>query len=257
MRTIFISDAHLKWASDERYIKLLKFFSDIIDGKICSTADSGSYSGSTARIDDLYIVGDLFDFWFCEKKKINPEFMPVINKLSELQNAGIRVHLGEGNHDFFMAEYFCDVLGMDVFDEWTASLLGKSKVFVAHGDTADSANSKYIILRKILRSRTFYNFQRFIPASIRWRIASLSSTVSKEMTIEDGNELVTKMLPFAREKFKHDYDAVVLGHCHVPALRILSIDHKEKIFVTLGDWISHYSYLCYENGIFSLKYYRN
>ena len=68
-------------------------------------------------IDDLYIAGDLFDFWFCQKEKINPEFKPVINKLIELQKAGIRIHLSEGNHDFFMGEYFRDVLGMEVFEE--------------------------------------------------------------------------------------------------------------------------------------------
>lgn len=256
MRAIFISDAHLRRVSDERYGKLLNFFNDIISGKIGAADDSDKTGTSPAFIDDLYIVGDLFDFWFCEKKKIYPEFVSVIDKLIELKKSGIRIHLGEGNHDFFMAEYFRDVLGIDVFDEWMKAELDNLHVLLAHGDTADSANIKYILLRKILRSRVFYNFQRFIPASIRWRIASLSSTVSKEMTMDDGNALVKRMLPFVEDKLKNDYDAVIMGHCHMPLLRHYTIAEKEKTFITLGDWISHYSFLYYEDGNFVLKYYR-
>ena len=112
-------------------------------------------------IDDLYILGDLFDFWFCSKDHIHPEFQLVIHSLVDLQKTGVRIHLCEGNHDFFMKEYFHDVLGMEVFEEWADIKLDKLRMLVAHGDTADRSNRTYMMFRKILRSRPFYNIQRF------------------------------------------------------------------------------------------------
>jgi UDP-2,3-diacylglucosamine hydrolase len=257
MKAIFISDAHLRETNDERYEKLISFFNDIKDGNVRALINPESTDSQSVHIDDIYFAGDLFDFWFCDKKNIHPEFIPVINKLIELQKAGIRIHLGEGNHDFFMGEYFHDVLGMEVFDEMTNAKLDNLNILVAHGDTADEKNIRYILFRKFLRSRAFYNFQRLIPATVRWTLAGMTSTASKEMTIEDGDTLVKKLASFAQTKFQEDYDAVILGHCHVPSLNQYTIADKKKTFVTLGDWISHYSFLYYEDGHFSLKYYRS
>jgi UDP-2,3-diacylglucosamine hydrolase len=256
MKAIFISDAHLRKFSDERYEKLISFFNTIKEGNIHTLVNPDSAGTKPVYVDDIYFAGDLFDFWFCDRDKIHPEFIPVINTLVELQKSGIRIHLGEGNHDFFMGEYFHDVLGMEVFEEITNARLDNLNVLIAHGDTADRKNFKYILLRKFLRSRAFYNFQRFIPASIRWKLAGLTSTASKEMTMEDGDALVKKLADFAQAKFQEDYDAVILGHCHVPSLNNYTVAGKKKTFVTLGDWISHYSFLYYEDDNFYLRYYR-
>lgn len=257
MKAIFISDAHLRKSSDDRYKKLMDFFDAIQKGHIPAQVNYDTPVTAPVHIDDLYIAGDLFDFWFCRKEKINPEFKPIINKLIELQKTGIRIHLSEGNHDFFMGEYFRDVLGMEVFEEMTNVRLDDMQALIAHGDTTDSTNIKYILFRKFLRSHAFYNIQRFIPASLRWALAGFSSTASKELTIEDGDALVEKMSSFALAKFQEDYDAVILGHCHVPSLNHYTIEGKKKTFVTLGDWIRHYSFLYYEDNNFFLGYYRS
>jgi UDP-2,3-diacylglucosamine hydrolase len=256
MKAIFISDAHLKKASDERYGQLINFFSDIKEGKVKSLVDFERSPGELTFITDLFVAGDLFDFWFCNKDKIYPEFIQVINKLIELQKSGICLHISEGNHDFFLQEYFHDVLGMEVFEEWADVKIDNLRVLIGHGDTTDKTNLKYIIFRKFLRSRSFYYFQHFIPARIRWTLASLSSTASKEMTVENGDILVEKMLSFAVNKFQEDYDAVIVGHCHKPVLRHYAFEGKKKTFVALGDWINHYSFLYYENRDFHLAYYR-
>ncbi|HUN53973.1 MAG TPA: UDP-2,3-diacylglucosamine diphosphatase [Smithella sp.] len=256
MKAIFISDAHLRKSGDARYQKLIDFFNIIQEGKIQAIVNPDNSFANPTYIDDLYFAGDLFDFWFCRKEKIHPEFKPVIDKLIELQKAGIRIHLGEGNHDFFMGEYFHDVLGMEVFEEMEDARLDNSYILIAHGDTADETNIRYMLLRKILRSRAFYNFQRFVPASIRWTLAGLTSTASKEMTMEDGDVLVKKLASFALTKFQENYDAVILGHCHVPSLNHYKVAGKKRTFITLGDWINHYSFLYYEDDNFFLQYYR-
>ncbi|KUG22277.1 udp-2,3-diacylglucosamine hydrolase [hydrocarbon metagenome] len=256
MKAIFISDAHLRKFSDERYKKLLNFLDDVKKGNIPAQGNHNVKGTNPGNIDGLYIAGDLFDFWFCRKEKINPEFKPMIDKLIELKEKGIRIHLCEGNHDFFMGEYFSDVLGMEVFEEMTNAKLDKLNVLIAHGDTADRDNKRYLLFRKILRSRTFYNIQSFIPSSISWSLAGLTSSASKELTVEDGDALVKKMSSFALARFQENYDAVILGHSHVPSLNNYTIEGKKKTFVTLGDWISYYSFLYYEDGNFFLRYYQ-
>jgi UDP-2,3-diacylglucosamine hydrolase len=255
MKAIFISDAHLRKSGDERYLKLMNFFDDIKEGYIHATISPDKKLTKTKLIDDLFIAGDLFDFWFCPPDRINPEFKPAVNKLIELKKAGIRIHLCEGNHDFFMEEYFHDVLGMEVYEEMTDAKLDNLNVLIAHGDTTDKTNTKYMMLRKTLRSRIFYNFQRMIPVSIRWKLAGLASSTSKELTVEDGDAHVKKMSTFALAKFQESYDAVILGHCHVPSVNYYDVAGKDRVFATLGDWISHYSFLYYENNKFSLMYY--
>lgn len=256
MKAIFISDAHLRKSSDERYKKIMDFFDDIKEGNIQSIADLEGTDTNKELIDDLYIAGDFFDFWFCTKEKINPDFKPVIEKLIELKKAGIRVHLCEGNHDFFMKEYFHDVLGMEVYEEFAEAKPDNLNALIAHGDTADSANTANLFFRKVLRSRAFYNFQRFMPASIRWTIARLCSTTSKELTVENGDALLKKMSSFALTRFQKGFDAVILGHCHVPSVNYYTIADKKRVFVTLGDWIRHYSFLYYENNNFFLRHYQ-
>ncbi|PKN20389.1 MAG: hypothetical protein CVU71_00940 [Deltaproteobacteria bacterium HGW-Deltaproteobacteria-6] len=256
MKAIFISDAHLRRSADERYGQFIKFLADLGECKVRSIVDAEALERKQTPIDDLYILGDFFDFWFCRKDHIHPEFQLVISKLVALQKSGVRIHLCEGNHDFFMKEYFHDVLGMEVFEEWADIKLDGINTLVAHGDTVDRSNYFYILLRKALRARAFYHLQRFVPSSILWAIAGISSHTSKTMTVDDGTALVEKMFSFAAGKLREEYGAVILGHCHKPVLRNFDLNGKKKTFVTLGDWTSHYSFLYYEDGKFFMSYYR-
>lgn len=164
MKAVFLSDAHLKRSTDEPYVLLLRFLAELAEGRVGPAAAGKEAAGAGAVVDDLYILGDFFDFWFCRPDRIYPEFQPVIRQLVELRQSGVRIHLFEGNHDFFMREYFYDVLGMDVVEESASIDLDSNRVFVAHGDTLDRTNVFYLTLRKVLRSRTFYHLQRLIPS---------------------------------------------------------------------------------------------
>ena len=255
MKVVFLSDAHLKSSTDERYGLLVRFLTELGEGRIRSLAGDEKTVRVNAAIDDLYILGDFFDFWFCRPDRIYPEFQPVIRRLVQLRQSGVRIHLFEGNHDFFMREYFHDVLGMNVFEESASIDLDSSRVFVAHGDTLDRTNVFYLTLRKVLRSRIFYHFQRLMPASALWAIAALSSATSKTVTVEDGDVLVEKLYACAEEKLFREYDTVILGHCHKPVLRSSDREGRRKTFVALGDWIVHKSFLYYEDGKFFMEYY--
>jgi len=238
MKAVFLSDAHLRNENSESYRRLLSFL-NFPDG----------------YADDLFILGDFFDFWFCRNSNIYPEFVAIIQTLVNLKNRGIRVHLCEGNHDFFLGDYFTKIHAMSVYTEWADLTLDDKRVLISHGDTVDRANKKYLFLRKLLRSTLFYTLQGGIPLLMLWKIAQLSSAMSKEFSTDKADILAKKMETFSVKKFQENYDAVILGHCHTPLLREHVIEGRRKTFVSLGEWRVHYSYLYYEDGRFTLSRY--
>lgn len=232
MKAVFLSDTHIKSRSEPQYKPLIEFLDHV--------------KGS----DHLFILGDFFDFWFCDSRNMYPEFRPIVDKLLGLKSTGTKVSLFEGNHDFFLNDYFAGQ-GVDIYSEWAEFEMDGKKMLLGHGDLVDTENRKYLFLRKVLRSRLFYGFQKMIPARLRWKLADLSSSTSKSFP-QPREELARKMEGFGRMKLEEGYDAVIMGHCHVPVLRRFSIDHRERVFCTLGDWVTHFSYLSYESGKFDL-----
>ena len=263
MKAVFLSDNHLKREKDAGYRHLMDFF-DLLWGRtpgICEQQVGQEYCDKRGNgkiiIDDLFIAGDLFDFWFCRNDLIYPEFSAVVGKLKELKTRGIGINLCEGNHDFSLKEYFSEQLGMAVFPDWAIIDSDGLRIFVSHGDMVDRSNVKYLLLRKILRSIIFYRLQRCIPISTLWSLARISSNMSKGLSLESEDRLAEKMEAFSMEKFKEGFDAVILGHCHKPSLKKYVLEDRERTFATLGDWISRYPYLYYEDGLFTLSYYRS
>ena len=155
MKAVFLSDVHLKHTADERYTLIMEFFSKLLDGKVRSLVDDEAAGQGQTAIDHLFILGDFFDFWFCTPDRIYPQFQPVINKLIEIRKSGVSIHFCEGNHDFFMKEYFQDILEMNVYEQWATIELDHLRLLISHGDTADSSDRSYLLFRKFLRSRFF------------------------------------------------------------------------------------------------------
>jgi UDP-2,3-diacylglucosamine hydrolase len=238
MRAVFFSDAHLRGADDEGCGLLLSFLRD-----------------ASQNLDHLFIVGDLFDFWFSKGGVVYPGFQPIIDELAAMQGRGVRIHLFEGNHDFYLSRYFTRYHGIEVFtDEALVQLDGK-QIYIAHGDLVDETDRGYRLLRSVLRSRFFFGLQRLLPLSVLWRFARLSSDASKEYLAKPQEGLAAKMEAFALKKFDEGIDAVILGHCHLPAIGAHSVGASQRQFVLLGDWLSHRSYLVMDNGSFELCYY--
>ncbi|OPY92177.1 MAG: UDP-2,3-diacylglucosamine hydrolase [Syntrophaceae bacterium PtaU1.Bin231] len=126
---------------------------------------------------------------------------------------------------------------------------------MGHGDTIDRDNRKYLLLRGLLRSRAFYRLQLLFPQALLWKIAALSSAVSKELTLEREEEIAEKMHAYAAGRFAEGCDAVLVGHCHRPLLRQQVMEGRMRTFAALGDWIRHNSYVALADGRFSLLRY--
>jgi UDP-2,3-diacylglucosamine hydrolase len=262
MKAIFISDAHLKTRDAIGYKALVEFL-DCLNrrgndkGKRCPAGDvTTADNGCLVDVDDLYILGDFFDFWFYKEASIYPEYLKIIDSLLVLKERGVKIHLCEGNHDFFLADYFAGELNAEVIAEWASIYLDDRRVLISHGDTVDGRNRKYLLLRSFLRSRLFYKMQRALPTPFLWKAAQIISNLGKEPTAESANALLEKMRAFSVKKFRGGFDAVILGHCHKHLIEESIMNSQKKTFAVLGDWVRQYSYLCYENGNFTLATFR-
>ena len=250
MKTVFLSDAHLKGPGYAGHEKLMHFF-DRLRGR--GGVGSGEKNTDTLTLDHLVIAGDFFDFWFARGDVIYPGFRPVVDRMVALKQEGVRISLCEGNHDFFLTDYFSHRLGIDVYPDWAEFNFDGLRILVSHGDTVDRGNRKYLALRGFLRGSFARLLQRLLPLALLWRLARLSSEMSKEMSGESQDRLAEVMYRFSLEKFHEGYDAVILGHCHKPLLRETLSGDRKKTFVTLGDWITHDSYLLFDEGRFTLQ----
>ena len=96
-----------------------------------------------------------------------------------------------------------------------------------------------------------------LPISFLWKAALISSNLSKELTAETADALTEKMRRFSLRKFRDGFDAVILGHCHKHLMEEQKVNGNKKTFAILGDWLQHDSYLCYENGAFTLETFRS
>jgi UDP-2,3-diacylglucosamine hydrolase len=254
MRAIFLSDAHLIDRQEPGYEAVMRFLAGL-EGPRKKKAPV-EVSGGGGRCDALFLAGDFFDFWFGREGRIFPDFLPVIQRLTDLRDQGVRVVLCEGNHDFFLGDYFIGVLGMEVYPDWVDLDLDGKRVLLSHGDLIDPSNTGAALVRKILRSGFLYRLQRILPAPLVWRAARLTSLTSRRFSAETEGRLVDGMRRFALEKFREGYDAVLCGHSHRPVIEHYETNGCTRTFMTLGDWIHHCSFGVFEDGVFSLSFFQ-
>lgn len=163
MKAVFISDVHLKDPGDAGYRRLLRFLEGL-SGSARRGGEARPDKGLT--VDQLVIAGDFFDFWFAKGAVIYPGFRPIVDRLVGLKQEGVRVSLCEGNHDFFLHDYFAERLGIAVYPEWMDFTVDGLKILVSHGDTVDRTDRSYLALRRFLRSTFAYRLQRLLPVTL-------------------------------------------------------------------------------------------
>ncbi len=200
---------------------------------------------------ELYLMGDVFDFWFEYKKAVPKGFVRILGKLAELSDAGIKMHYFVGNHDMWMKDYFTDIFEAEIhYHPIVRKLKGKT-YFLGHGDGLGPGDKGYKFLKKIFRNPLAqWSFHRLHP-NFGIGLADYFSRKSRQKTghkdaIDHGeNEF---LLIFAQETLKQqpEIDYFVFGHRHLPKFEILE---KDKAYINLGDWIQYFSYLVVdENG---------
>ena len=205
---------------------------------------------------ELFLMGDVFDFWFEYKSVVPKGYIRFLGKLAELTDMGIKLYLFKGNHDMWMFDYFVQELGATIIsNELIIERQGK-KLYLHHGDGLGPGDTKYKLLKKLFRSpllqwllaRVHPNFT--FGLANRWSQHSrIANDGPKEQKMFENEWLVS----YSREVLQTTYyDYLIFGHRHLPLVIDLG---KGSSYVNLGEWIYYNSFAVMSKGALQLNYF--
>lgn len=208
-------------------------------------------------VSELYLMGDIFDFWY-EYKKVAPRgFTRVLGRIADLTDRGIPVHFFTGNHDVWVFDYLAEETGAIVHHEEIIKEIRGKRFFLAHGDGLDKSDTGYLLLKKLFTNKTLqWLFSRLHPNFAFWLAHkwSASSRLSKSDNEPDFMVNQDGMYKFAADFLKTTYvDYFIMGHRHQLAIEKMD---DNTTFVLLGEWIGSFSYGVFDGENFELKKYK-
>ena len=196
---------------------------------------------------EIYLLGDIFDFWFEYKRVVPRGFTRLLGKIAEITDSGVPVYFFTGNHDIWVFDYLPEETGVIVQRKPLIKEIGGKKFFIAHGDGLGNGQFGFKLLKFIFHNKVLqWLFARLHPNFALWMggLWSATSRDAKGISIPFMGENKEMMVRFAKEKLKNEhFDYFVFGHRHLPVQIKLS-DKCE--YINLGDWIKTYSYAVFD-----------
>jgi UDP-2,3-diacylglucosamine hydrolase len=203
----------------------------------------------------IYLLGDIFDFWFEYKYTIPKGYIRLLGKLAELRDSGIPIVFFTGNHDMWMFDYFTKELNIPIYREPQQLTVGNQNLLIGHGDGLGPGDHTYKVLKKFFNSKVCqWLFARIHPNlgmaiahawSKKSRITNLKN--EEKFTGEEGEFLWV----YCRElEKKQHHDFYIFGHRHLPLT--LKVNDKST-YVNLGEWVNFNTYAVYDGMNVDLK----
>lgn len=228
----FVSDTHFHFKSHagerERRHAFIHFLSSLPDNAT------------------LFLLGDIFDFYFEYGTVIHNHYFDIFCALRTLKERGIGLHFIGGNHDSWVGPFMRDELGITVHKERVLIEAQGRVIAAVHGDLILPGDYGYKLLKSIIRNRVVIAVARCVHPDLLSALAVLISKGSKKITTRSYEPLAYRVADYAFERyFARGNDALIMGHIHFPLHR--KQDGKE--FIILGDWIDHFSYAILQNGV--------
>ena len=204
---------------------------------------------------ELYLMGDLFDFWFEYKKVVPKGFVRLLGKIAEFTDAGIPVHLFIGNHDMWMFGYLEEELGVQIHRKNLIKEINGKIFFLGHGDGIGPGDYGYKFIKAVFANKFCqWLFARIHP-NLAFAMANFwsgRSRVATENLLFLGEENEHQIV-FAKEQLqKNHYDYFIFGHRHIPNDIALSDSSR---YINLGDWIVNNTYAVFDGERLELKKY--
>ena len=242
----FLSDAHLgSRALEHRRTqerRLVNFLDQIKD-----------------KAEAVYLLGDMFDFWFEYKSVVPKGFTRFLGKLSELTDRGVEVHYFTGNHDIWCKDYLTQECGVIMHTEPITVELHDKVFFLAHGDGLGDDSKSFKFLRKVFHNKLCQTL--FASLHPRWGMefglewakhSRLKRPNGKEPDYMGENE--EPLVLFTKEYYKThpNVNYFIYGHRHIELDLFLNRDCRLMI---LGDWISLFSYAVFDGEHMFLEEY--
>ncbi|MDT8346176.1 MAG: UDP-2,3-diacylglucosamine diphosphatase [Flavobacteriaceae bacterium] len=206
----------------------------------------------------LFLLGDLFDFWFEYKKVVPKGFVRILGKLAEFTDASIPVYYFVGNHDLWMNDYFQEELGIPVYHSPQVFEFQNKRFFIGHGDGLGPGDKGYKRMKKVFTNPAAKWLYRWLHPDFGVRLAQHLSVKNKLISGKEDIRFLGKekewLVQYCQRKLADEhFDYFIFGHRHLP----LDIELKENSrYINLGDWITHFSYASFDaHGNMQLQYF--
>jgi UDP-2,3-diacylglucosamine hydrolase len=203
----------------------------------------------------IFLLGDLFDFWFEYKTVVPKGFVRVLGKLAEIKDAGIPIYFFVGNHDLWMHDYFEKELNIPVYHAPQEFSINNKKFLIGHGDGLGPGDKGYKRMKKVFTFPLFKWLFRWLHPDLGVRLGQYMSVKNKLISGEEDAKFLGEenewLVQYCRRKLETThYDYFVFGHRHLP-LEIKLQEHS--MYINLGDWIQYFTYGVFDVDTLSIK----
>ncbi len=198
----------------------------------------------------IFLLGDLFDFWFEYKKVVPKGFVRVLGKLGEIRDSGIPIHFFVGNHDLWMSDYFETELDIPVYHQNKEFTFNNKTFLIGHGDGLGPGDKGYKRMKKVFINPFSKWLFRWLHPDLGVRLAQYMSTKNKLISGKEDIKFLGEenewLVQYAKRKLetKH-YDYFLFGHRHLP-MEIKVGDNST--YINTGDWITYFTYAVFDGN---------
>ena len=208
----------------------------------------------------IYLLGDIFDFWFEYKTVVPRGYTRLLGKLAEITDSGIPIYYFKGNHDMWMFSYFEQELNIKMFRKpQIINIYGKN-FFIGHGDGLGPKDYGYKFIKKVFSNKICqWLFARLHPNFSVWlglyfSRKSRGSRGNEDMHFHGEDSPKERLIVYAKEiSKKENIDYFIFGHRHLPL--DIKINGNSR-YLNIGDWITNFSYIVFDGEQLELKYYK-
>jgi len=209
---------------------------------------------------EIFIVGDLFDFWYEYRTVVPKGFTRILGKMAEITDSGIPIHFFTGNHDMWMSGYFEQELHIPVYHEPKAFEWNGKKFLIGHGDGLGPGDHGYKFMKKIFRNRLCQWIFGILPPAIGVGLANYLSRSSRAVTGQLDERFLGEdkewLIIYCKEVLeKQFFDYFIFGHRHLPIDFTMSSHDgagTDSRYINLGDWIRYDTYAIFDGAGLSL-----
>jgi len=203
----------------------------------------------------LYLMGDVFDYWFEYKEVVPRGYVRLLGKLAELSDAGVELHYFAGNHDLWVFDYLPKEIGLQIHRAPIQKEYNDKKFFLGHGDGLGPGDYGYKCMKNFFSNKLAqWLFARIHPNTgiglIKFfsRRSRLATGTSDDVYLGDDKEW---LMIYSREVLqKEHYDYFIFGHRHMPLDKQLNAQSR---YINLGEWINHFTYVVFDGQELILK----
>ncbi len=205
----------------------------------------------------IFLLGDLFDFWFEYKTVVPKGFVRTLGKLAEISDSGIPIYFFVGNHDLWMNDYFKKELNIPTYHDSKEFIFNNKTFLIGHGDGKGPNDKGYKRMKKVFTNPFLKWIYRWLHPDIGMRIAHHLSVKNKLISGDEDKKFLGEneewLAAYAKRKLENKhYDYFVFGHRHLPME--IKVGENSTYF-NLGDWINHYTFGVFDGEIFEIKNY--